>query len=725
MKIVYLLGAALLVGAGSASANDKIDARGQQLLDMYKTSALTPETAHGFIAVPASRSSEALVDVLVQTTDAAVIDSLEACGYAVEYISPRFSIVCMPVDGIENLAQSNSVSKLFFGHSVAPAMDIARGKSSVNTLHSGLTLPQRYRGTGVLVGMFDTGFDPSHINFLSADGSQNRLKFYARYSGSSTTPTVYTDDATRTAPTDNRNETHGTHVAGIMGGAYNGAGSYPGGKNTSTVNLYGVAPDAELAISAGDLYNNSILAGVRRIINYAKQVDKPVVINLSLGGNDGPHDGSDAFSQALDDLGKEAIICVAAGNEGGDYIHAGKTFTAADKELKTLLNGNKLNAGMIDVWSSTGDEIKVSIITVKANSGEITSKITSENNRTVTCGNGEGADHSIFRNAYNGTITLTAKKVDNRYNVSVGASSDVSAVNGSDVVLGIMIEGAEGVRVDAYGNGNRDIRFATVVPNGYDRPDNNGSINSMGCGSNIITVGSYSTRAQWQTLTGGRTYSTGGGDGNLSTFSSWGELVDGRKLPHICAPGTGINSSVSGPFMAANYDDNSYMLVASAQEGETTHYWACMNGTSMATPYVTGTVALWLQADPTLDVAKVRRIMMETAKKDDFVTDDIAWGAGKLDATKGIKQVIEETGAVDGITVAGSDIMVNVNGKSLDIFAAGAASVSAQLYAPSGMLAASASADGENLVLEAPSAGMYVLSVKAGAAVKTMKLVVR
>lgn len=93
MKIVYLLGAALLAGAGSASANDKIDARGQQLLDMYKTSALTPETAHGFIAVPASRSSEALVDVLVQTTEAAVIDSLEACGYAVEYISPRFSIV--------------------------------------------------------------------------------------------------------------------------------------------------------------------------------------------------------------------------------------------------------------------------------------------------------------------------------------------------------------------------------------------------------------------------------------------------------------------------------------------------------------------------------------------------------------------------------------------------------------------------------------------------------
>ena len=34
MKIVYLLGAAVLLGAGSMSAQSKFDARGKQLLDL-------------------------------------------------------------------------------------------------------------------------------------------------------------------------------------------------------------------------------------------------------------------------------------------------------------------------------------------------------------------------------------------------------------------------------------------------------------------------------------------------------------------------------------------------------------------------------------------------------------------------------------------------------------------------------------------------------------------
>ena len=89
-----------------------------------------------------------------------------------------------------------------------------------------------------------------------------------------------------------------------------------------------------MAIAAGELYNNSILAGIRRLINYANSQQKPLVVNLSLGGSSGPHDGTDAFSRQLDELGREAIICVAAGNEGDARIHAGKTFTASDKELK-------------------------------------------------------------------------------------------------------------------------------------------------------------------------------------------------------------------------------------------------------------------------------------------------------------------------------------------------------------------------------------------------------
>ncbi len=733
MKIAYILSAALLIGAGTASAQSKIDARGRQLLDLYKAGTLSVKDADGFLAVPASRGSEALVNVLVETSDSAVLDSLESCGYDIEYISPSFSIVTMPVDGIDVLAQSPAVATLSFGGKAEPVMDKARGASRVNTIHTGLGISYQgvsrhpFKGKGVIVGMFDLGLDPSHINFMSDDQSECRLKYYARFSGTSTTPTVYTGDQVRTAPTDNVNECHGTHVAGIMGGAYNGAGNYlqpaaVGTTDRGSIPLYGVAPEADLALCAGPLYNNNILAGIRRLINYATSEDKPMVVNLSLGGNDGPHDGTDAFSRALDELAKETIICVAAGNEGSDYIHAGKTFTAADKQLKVLMRDNRFPSGYMDVWSSTSAPITVSVIVVNA-AGEITAKISGQEGKTVTCGTGDGADHSIFRNAFDGSIVITSVAGSNgRYNVSLTANSDVSLKAGNNVRLGIMIEGNEGVRVDAYGNGNRGIGFATSATQGFDRGDNDGSINSMGCGFNTIIVGSYGTRASLLNLDG-NSFSTGGGEGNLANYSSWGNLVDGRKMPHLCAPGTGIYSSYSGPYVNSTKDFTS--IVARATEGETTHYWGCMSGTSMATPYVTGTVALWLEADPTLTAARAREIMIETASVDDYVGTEVAWGAGKLQATNGIKRVISSMGAVEGVDVEGSEIFISSNGLGINVFASGANEVEAQLYTPSGVLAAASAAKGENLAVLAPSAGMYILAVKAGANSKTLKIVVR
>lgn len=733
MKIAYLLSAALLIGAGSASAQSKIDARGRQLLDMYKAGTLSARDAEGFLAVPASRGGEALVDVLVETGNSAVLDSLESCGYDIEYISPSFSIVTMPVDGIDILAQSPTVATLSFGGKAEPMMDKARGASRVNTIHSGLGISYQgvsrhpFKGKGVIVGMFDIGLDPSHINFMSADQSECRLKYYARYTGSSTSAAVYTGDKVRTAPTDSPGECHGTHVAGIMGGAYNGPGTYlqPAAVGTSdlgSIPLYGVAPEADLALCAGPLYNNNILAGIRRLINYAVGEDKPLVINLSLGGNDGPHDGTDSFSRALDELAKEAIICVAAGNEGADYIHAGKTFTAADKQLKVLMRDNRFPSGYMDIWSSTKDPITVSVIVVNS-AGDITAKISSKDGGSVTCGNGDSQDDSIFRNAFDGTLSITSVLSSNgRYNVSITANSDVNMKSGANVRLGIMIEGKEGARVDAYGNGNRAIGFSTVITPGFDRGDNDGSINSMGCGFNTIIVGSYGTRASLLNLDG-KSYGTGGGEGNLANYSSWGNLVDGRKMPHLCAPGTGIYSSYSGPYLATKNDFGS--VVAKTTEGETTHYWGCMSGTSMATPYVTGTVALWLQADPTLDGKRARDIMIETAMVDDYVSTEVAWGAGKLQATNGIKRVISSMGAVEGVDVEGSEIFVSAAGHDISVFAAGATDMEAQLYTPAGVLAAASAAKGENLAIKAPSAGMYILAVKAGANSKTLKLVVR
>ena len=122
--------------------------------------------------------------------------------------------------------------------------------------------------------------------------------------------------------------------------------------------------------------------------------------------------------------------------------------------------------------------------------------------------------------------------------------------------------------------------------------------------------------------------------GEISRFSSYGTLADGRNLPDICAPGASVVSSVNtycvtNPSMGYT----NAALQAKFEQGGKTYFWHQSLGTSMATPVVAGAIALWLEANPNLTYKDVVRIIKETAVKDNYVTstgDPVQWGAGKL-----------------------------------------------------------------------------------------------
>lgn len=96
-------------------------------------------------------------------------------------------------------------------------------------------------------------------------------------------------------------------MAGIIGGSY----------TSSNVTFEGVAPGADFAmVGLKSSTDTDILLSIETLIDYAKANGKPLVINISLGSNDGPHDGSSVNDQYYAKLGKEAFICIAAGNEG-------------------------------------------------------------------------------------------------------------------------------------------------------------------------------------------------------------------------------------------------------------------------------------------------------------------------------------------------------------------------------------------------------------------------
>src|SRR5690606_12873759 len=84
----------------------------------------------------------------------------------------------------------------------------------------------------------------------------------------------------------------------------------------------GVAPAADLLVvkgGDGTFSFDRILDGVRWLFAEEERLGRPIVVNLSLGGMAGPHDGTTLFEQALDNLvGPGRLLVVSAGNEGSN-----------------------------------------------------------------------------------------------------------------------------------------------------------------------------------------------------------------------------------------------------------------------------------------------------------------------------------------------------------------------------------------------------------------------
>jgi serine protease AprX len=95
----------------------------------------------------------------------------------------------------------------------------------------------------------------------------------------------------------------------------------------------------------------------------------------------------------------------------------------------------------------------------------------------------------------------------------------------------------------------------------------------------------------------------------LAAFSSRGPTADGRMKPDVTAPGVTVTSADAGT--GAGY--------------------VTMSGTSMATPYVAGAVALGLEAHPSATPAQVRAALTGTARDVGAAGADNEYGAGLID----------------------------------------------------------------------------------------------
>jgi serine protease AprX len=132
------------------------------------------------------------------------------------------------------------------------------------------------------------------------------------------------------------------------------------------------------------------------------------------------------------------------------------------------------------------------------------------------------------------------------------------------------------------------------------------TILSPGNSPHAITVGAMKTE---------ETYTRS--DDRIASYSSKGPTyIDLTVKPDIVAPGNLVVSLLApGSTLAQTYPQNvvgpSYYSTASTGPAE----YFQLSGTSMATPVVSGTVALMLQKDPTLTPDTVKARLMKTAGK--------------------------------------------------------------------------------------------------------------
>lgn len=540
---------------------------------------------------------------------------------------------------------------------------------------------------------------------------------------------------------------------------------------------YGAAPKATLAAACGELVDEFIANGIDQICSYSYAKQMPAVISMSLGSNDGPHDVNSYMSRFLDltmtkapDNPNPPIICISAGNEGDHKIALKKELTSHDDVLKTMIWPYYSQYDPEIPGSVTVRQDNVAIYSPDATKLDIQAVVYNKSRgyrpalRLSVFGDGIGCYYisdEYFRIDETDQIDKILAKWFHGY-VGLGGAiepetgrfyamfdyalqntePDASGKGGNlddNYVIGFEIkvrEGEEipegGLLVEAYSSGLTTEMY-DYKQEGFDDGSLNGSISDMAVSPKLIVVGSFNSREDWLCLDGRRSLYVANDPlyfkpGYVSGFSSFGTLSDGRNLPTVCGPGSSVISSVNRYYVDAAFEEHpeqipyTFQAKAIGPDGKE-NYWKQEPGTSMSTPFVAGSIACWLEADPTLDYAEVREIIEQTAVVDDQVRagDPVQWGAGKFDALAGLKEVLRRKASSIGDVVADADsrlIITPAGTNAYTVFLGMTDAIDIKVFNMQGMAIKqlSVASDEVTIDLSDVAPGVYVISANGQSA---------
>ena len=578
-------------------------------------------------------------------------------------------IVSMPVSNIAPLSEDSRIRRMEVSFTKPTALNYeAASRVGVTSIWSGTALPHAFDGTGVVVGDVDIAHDYTHPAFRSTKDGRLRitrvwdlLDVHEGDKPDSNSPFpigVFLNDTTeilrKQCSVDSELLNHGTHTTATAAGS---------GWGTA---FSGMAPEAELyltSVTCGDntplipedmqqYYTQELtLLAYQNIYDYADSIGKPCVINYSMGATPDITDG-DALLQTYMErmLGPGKVFVASAGNNGINNYNYYK-----------LTKKGETCGGMLTQRLTDSEEIDLRIktkgtLTLVIKGHDADGNTTSERQLTLDCvrdgdgvkslsGSLQGYDWNIFQNEDildNLTITVYPGicGLDEEY-----VGYDVFMVKGNKD----FDEGRYTIEVTNNEDAVTELSVQSDMVRACDTADGSlagwqqgGTILSPGSLPSVITVGATSWHNSVKNIEGKDIRFPAGEGGERASFSSVGPTLDGATKPDISAPGNLLSSAMNS-FTEEPY---SYNFTEATTLGEKTYYYTAESGTSMAAPVVTGTIALWLQADPTLTPERIKEIFAKTARHTDpsLSYPNNYYGYGEIDAYAGLLEVLGLSG---------------------------------------------------------------------------------
>lgn len=642
--IAVILSAVMLLGiAFITSARNHLSPLDRAKIHEYGNAA------HPGVAKIQSADS-APIEMLVRIADNKTIDNLIRQGAEVNGIyGDETAVVTIAADKANAISATKGVKSARVVRKLHLTNNYGREMSMVPDTWAGRDLPRGYDGSNTVVGIYDTGIDANHLHFTDNQGNSRVMAIYEYPEGSSI-PKEYTDSALiSTFTTDDRSQCHGSHVLGTMTGGF-----YVKGK----ADYRGVAPGAQIVITTGQGYESQILDAVKRVGEYARAQGLPSVMNLSWGDNIGPHDGSDEFTKALNDLAVEydMVIACAAGNERDEAIAIVKEFTVNDTIAQTLLlpgissTTPNQGYGAFQVWSSDSVPFTLHLDVMRNTNpnfpfytltfspgeekylanGKVIYDYVSPADSLDIIDNGT-AFQKYFTNSFIGGYTGISE-VNGNYCADMYAY--LNSTNRNSFYIRVRVEGKPGQKIFMYTEDSRNLQFGNNGMSGMDIPDGTGTNSNMASGRHTMSVGSYVSNN-----VAGTGYPTST-IGRISYFSSYGPTPDGRFVPDLAAPGQVIVSA-RNQHLSSTYNYSVYTQQDDPISGSKVQF-TTMSGTSQATPNAAGCAAIIRQIVPDYSYRQVIDLLKDNCTSPEY--DEEGWGSGRINLHAAAMAAVKQSG---------------------------------------------------------------------------------